>query len=101
MSFASVVIAPPEGRCAAWDTRSFTSIWALIRPPEDIIRYLDERAASGPPWDCRVPREARERLVGLKPGRAVELPVGGPEVGEECASVTFIGRYGGGCRQWA
>lgn len=76
MSFASVVIAP-RGQVAAWDTRSFTSIWALIGPPEDIIRYLDERAASGPPWDCGVPREARKRLVGLKPGRAADLPVGG------------------------
>ncbi len=47
----------------------------LIGTPEDIICYLDERAASGPPWDRGVPREARERLVGLKSGRAADLPV--------------------------
>lgn len=49
----------------------------LIGTPEEIVRYLDERAAAGPPWDRGVPLEARERLLSLEAKKARDLSVGG------------------------
>lgn len=48
----------------------------LIGTPDEIVRYLDERAATGPPWDRDVPIEARRRLVGLQPRRTADMPAG-------------------------
>ena len=54
--------------------------WAkgLVGTPEETIRYLDDRARSGPPWDSGAPREARHalaELIGKQPAEdAAESP---------------------------
>lgn len=37
----------------------------LVASPEDMVRYLDIRKKSGPPWDEYAPREARRRIASL------------------------------------
>jgi len=49
----------------------------LIGTPDEIVRYLDERAASGPPWDRGVPLEARERLVNMQPKQSPDMSISG------------------------
>lgn len=61
----------------------FRSRWeaaqGLIGTPQELIAYLDGRAAGGPPWDSGVPIEARERLARLSPRRqAAESQAGAP-----------------------
>ena len=40
----------------------------LVGTPEEIAKYLDIRAESGPPWNQRVPREARRCIAELVGG---------------------------------
>ncbi len=44
----------------------------LVGTPEETIRYLDQRAEHGPPWDSGPPREARKRLTRLVGGEKTE-----------------------------
>ncbi|MGC9320598.1 MAG: hypothetical protein ACP5KN_21375 [Armatimonadota bacterium] len=57
-----VLLEPYTNRVSLRFRTKWEAANGVVGTPEETIRYLDERAEAGAPWDSGAPREARKRL---------------------------------------
>ena len=76
----TVVWEPHTNRVSLRFRNKRESASGMVGTIEEIIDYLDSRAASGYPWDTEGPREARAKLSHVMGGDAPADPLAQPTV---------------------